>query len=688
MYDDITFSREYRMRRLILAAAFAAALLFSDTAGARNPFSDIDRSILTKREMPMTARAGGDGFLPAPQPTANQALFDVLHYDVYIAFDEVTRQVEGRVVIEALSLSDTLRRVDINADQALDILSVEQSGHGPAAFTRAGDVVTIDLVSPAASGETAAVEITYDGFPNQAYYTGLFFTDSGSITRIHSLSEPWQARTWWPCKDYPDDKATFDMELAVRDPLFAASNGNYVGERDTTHWGGPFTVYSWDENYPMPPYLFSVSAAEYVLLTEDWLYSLIDTMTITNYVYPDLVDEALVDLDIQVPALFFFSQKYGMYPFVEEKYGVALAPIGGGMEHQTLCTYGHPFIRGDHSYDWLYIHELAHQWFGDATTCEDWTHIWINEGWASYSEALWAEHEGGEAALRDYMTGPLYEPDRWLGPILRSPDEDDPWYYFNSVVYSKAAWVLHMARRILGDAAFFGAARDLLTDPAHLYGNANTDDMVAAFENSYGSDLSWFFDPWLTRTDLPHYEWSWNAFESVDGRPMLSIQVSQLTAEPYDMPVDFEVITHLSRTTTVLRVDEPVESFLVETDGLASTVLFDPDDWILCNETETTTTGDGDAPAVTFLEQNWPNPFNPSTTIRFGLERASRVRLEVFDLRGALVTVLADGRMEAGTREVTWNGAADGGRPAASGVYFYRLTTPSFTDTRKMVLLR
>jgi aminopeptidase N len=408
-------------------------------------------------------------------------------------------------------------------------------------------------------------------------------------------------------------------------------------------------------------------------------------MQVTNYVYPGLVDEAAVDLDIAVPSLQFFSDLLGMYPFAGEKYGVAICQIGGGMEHQTLTSYGSILLTGDHRYDWLYIHEFGHQWFGDLVTCRDWTHIWLNEGWASYCEALWFEHLGGPADLRDYMQT-MDTPQYWSGPVLRAPDVSDPWYYFDRVVYDKGAWIIHMLRSVMGDAAFFGATRAYLADPAFRYGNADTEQFEAHYEAFYGGQLDWFFDEWLTRTDRFTCEWDWNSWEE-QGRRFVSIHTTQNNEPAYVMPVTFRLSYGAGESDTTLWIDEAVESFGFETDSLVTEVLFDPDGWVLCDHTRVISGLETPAAAV-FLSQNFPNPFNPATTVRFGLEEAVRVRLRIYNARGALIRTLVDGNRDAGVHEISWNGTDGDGRPVPSGVYFCRMTSGEASFTRKMILLR
>ncbi len=279
------------------------------------------------------------------------------------------------------------------------------------------------------------------------------------------------------------------------------------------------------------------------------------------------------------------------------------------------------------------------------------------------------------------MDTPIY----WSGPVLRDPDSNDSWYYFNRVVYDKGAWVVHMLRHVMGDEAFFDATRAYIADPQFSYGNADTEQFEAFYEGFHGDQLDWFFDPWLTRIDRLAYEWQWSSWEE-EGRNFLSIHVRQLTNPPYTMPIDFRVSYDAIDSDTTLWIDELEESFVIETMELATGVLFDPDGWILCDH-ENVTSG-MEIPSTHFLSQNWPNPFNPSTTIRFGLNSPGPVQLRVYDARGALIRTLVDERMGEGAHEAVWNGNDSAGRPVSSGVYFYRMTAGEQSLTRKMILLR
>jgi aminopeptidase N len=671
-------------RKLVSAAIF---LLIAVPAVAQSPFEEIHGDVLRKMEVMRARSASASRPLLAPQPTPNQLLYDALQYTLDIAINPTTRLLDGRVVAAIVPAAGVLYALDLDLDDVFTITSIREVGGDPLGWSRSLGIVTVSVPAGVALGDTIRIEILYSGYPATATDPGLFFSSYGGSPLIYSLSEPWSARGWWPCKDYPDDKALFDIYFSVPATLTAASNGTYLGYTEETRWASPYRRYHWHESYPMSTYLASIAASNYTILNDNFVYAPGDTMPVRHYVYPALAAKAQTDFNITVPALSFFSQIFCLYPFITEKYGKALCSIGGGMEHQTLTSYGSSLVRGDHYYDWIFVHELAHQWVGDMITCRNWVHIWLNEGFASYAEALWFEHLQGPSKLKSYMEG-KDRPYSWQGPILRDPGSTDPWYYFDNVVYNKAAWVLHMLRHVTGDSTFFHILKDWCADPRYRFAAAETNDFRAICEARYGSSLGWFFNEWLTRTDRLTYQWSHTAYE-LNGGVNLTIAVDQVQDSLYTMPIDFRVTTTGGVLDTVFWTAERHEEFHLSF-SLGTTVTdvaFDPGHWILCDKSEVTTEARV-LPTAAFLDQNFPNPFNPQTAIRFGLGEPSHVLLQVFDVKGALVKTLVSGVRPAGRYSINWDGTNERGGPLPSGIYFCRLTTASIDTSRKMILLR
>jgi aminopeptidase N len=670
------------LRKLLFALLLIGVAL---PAGAQSPFEEIHGDILRKMEARRARSSAAFQPLLAPDPTPDQLLYDVVHYTIDVAINPTTGFIEGRVLARIVLLAGDLMAIELDADDALAISGVRRSAGDTLEWSRSAGLVAVSVPPGVSVADTITIEVLYSGSPALADDKGLFFGSAGGYPLIYSLSEPWSARGWWPCKDYPDDKATFDLYFSVPTPLFATSNGTYLGYADETRWSAPYRRYHWREDYPMTTYLASITAANYVRIDDHFVYAPGDTMPVTHYVYPALEAKARTDFSIAVPALSFFSQTFGLYPFITEKYGVALCPIGGGMEHQTLTSYGSSLVRGDHLYDWIFVHEMAHMWFGDMITCADWTHIWLNEGFASYSEALWFEHLQGAGKLKTYMESQDH-PASWTGPVLRDPDRMDWVYYFDNVVYDKGAWVLHMLRHVVGDETFFQILKDYCADPRYRFSAAVTDDFVSLCEARHGSSLSWFFDEWLTREDRLTYRWSDVSYR-LNGAFNLTIAVDQIQSALYAMPVDFRITTAAGVIDTVLWIDDRHEETHIAMADSALDVQFDPGHWILCDKSKLAPTR-ATVPSVAALDQNYPNPFNPVTTIRFGLKEPAAVSLRIYDAAGRLARVLVETTLPEGTYARIWDGTDSKGRPLSSGLYLYRLDAGSFSETKKMILLR
>jgi len=255
------------------------------------------------------------------------------------------------------------------------------------------------------------------------------------------------------------------------------------------------------------------------------------------------------------------------------------------MEHQTITSYGYLLITGDNRYDFVNAHELAHHWFGDAVTLKDWKNIWLNEGFASYSESLWKEHTGGKTAYFDHMkgfdygyfSGTVYDPKGFI---------DNPAIY--ATIYQKGAWVLHMLRGVLGDELFFKAVRAYYEK--YKYSNAETSQLVEVFEEYYGSKLDWFFDQWVYKgTGRPKYEYSWK-FEDFQGQKgsgayTVRLQLKQVQKEDeidlYKMPIKVTIVTEAGDKEFTVFNDTRDQSFLLTVDSTPKEVLIDKDGWIL-----------------------------------------------------------------------------------------------------------
>jgi len=527
-------------------------------------------------------------------------------------------------------------------------------------------------------GDTLTLETHYEGVPVPTGYGSFEFSSANGAPWIWTLSEPYGARDWWPCKDDNTDKAdSVDMELKIPTGLKAGSNGRLAGVIDN---GDGTSTYHWSERYPIAAYLVSLTVGNFQEFDDWFRYSPSDSMPIINYVLPPSTPGPPGALAETPTMLRIFSNAYGLYPFIREKYGHTQFGWGGAMEHQTMTSTSN-FIEGTIS------HELAHQWFGNLITCANWPNLWLNEGFAVYSESVFLEGAYGEAAYRKHMADNMTSAMSALGTLYVQDTSTVAGLFNFNRVYAKGSWTLHMLRHVLGDSVFFRALRAYVADPRFRFRSATTEGFRSVCEAVAGRDLGFFFNEWVYGEGYPRYTYSWKPSPGSGGFGVL-VSLAQSGKSPatpvFSMPVDIRITGTTRDTTVPVFFSTASATFAVQLPFAPASVDIDPDRWILRDVTAASAV----LPADYILEQNYPNPFNPGTNIDFALPHRSDVTLAVYDVLGRRVAVVLQGRVEAGRHSIRWEGTDASGRPVSSGTYFCRLTAGDFTQTRRMVLQR
>jgi aminopeptidase N len=613
-------------------------------------------------------------------PTENQQKYDVISYRLDLDLYPDQQFLQGSVTINGRSLISGLQQIEIDLYGNLTVSTVDQQGN-PVNFQHEKDLLTIDLASSAGVQDHFTLTIHYQGNPQESKYRSFGWSTHGTDQPvIWTLSEPYGSPAWWPCKDDPNDKAdSVFINVSVPKDLTVASNGllsavTTIEDR---------SIYHWVTRYPISTYLVSLAISNYEVFS-DW-YTDEDSgpMEVRFYVYPEHLEKAKVDLPITVSMLKFFADTFGEYPFIKEKYGMAVFPWGGGMEHQTITSYGAGLIQGNHRYDYINAHELAHQWFGDAITLRHWSHIWLNEGFASYAEALWFESQYGKSYYHSYinsldavpLTGPLFVSDSLNEQAL-----------FSRTVYDKGSFTLHMLRGVLGDSVFFNCMSQYANDPRFAYGNATTENFQTVCEEISGLRLDWFFKQWVYRGDRPVYDILWSSAGS--GPYTTVIQVRQQNTTPFKMPVQIRLQNADQQVDFTIWDSLDFQQFECQTVFKPVALLFDPDNWILKNTSLKQSAEDlRGLPEKFTVSQNFPNPFNPETRIPFSLPKESIVSLEIYNLLGELV--YQESRLyPAGQYTFLWGGETNEGKMVSAGIYFYTLSIPNASASGRMILLR
>jgi hypothetical protein len=377
-----------------------------------------------------------------------------------------------------------------------------------------------------------------------------------------------------------------------------------------------------------------------------------------------------------------FSQRYGEYPFINERYGHAefTGMFGGAMEHQTCSSMGF-YNQG------VIAHELAHQWFGDKITCKDWHHIWLNEGFASYSEGVYYEAINGQSAYDQFIVTEMNYARQAEGTIWVQDITNIGQIFNGQRSYAKGAIVLHMLRGVVSDSTFFNIIRTYAAHPDYAYNVATTENFQEVAEIVYGSSLDYFFQEWIYGENYPEYTVIWKSSHLSGNQYNVNLNLSQsYNSIPsyFTMPVQFQINTSLRDTTVTIFNNQQSQNFEFNVLGEPTSLIFDPGNWILKTVSDVIRLND----ITTELNQNYPNPFNSVTKIKFNNVTNNpgdlqSVLLKVYNTLGEEVITLINNDMMAGTYEVEFDASS-----LSSGIYYYSLNSGSFVKTKKMVLLK
>jgi aminopeptidase N len=456
---------------------------------------------------------------PTPRPTTRADILrgeygryrannDLLYYHLDIRVDPDKRFISGKNTIRFKMLEDDTRiQVDLH-----DTLTVEKilMGTSELKYTRELNAVFVDFPEPLKKGREYAIDFYYSGSPRETGRFGgiAFRKDPAGHPWINTACEGEGSSIWWPSKDqWRDEVESMDISVAIPNGLVDASNGKFVGKTDL---GDGYTRWDWHVNYPINSYNVSLNIGNYVHF-DDRLADL----PLDFYVTPENLDKAKTQFAQAKPMIEAFQKYFGEYAFKKDGYKLIEAPYSG-MEHQSAVTYGNHFANGYLERDWtgvgislkfdfIIIHESAHEWFGNAISAADVSDMWIHEGWATYLEGVYVEHMFGHDDAIRYLNGYKSKVRNQL-PIItsrgihRTPPQD---------MYFKGALFINTLRSVVNDDdRWWKLMRDMYA--RFKYHNIMTEEMVAFFNQQTGKNLTPIFDQYLRHVDLPTLELKFN----------------------------------------------------------------------------------------------------------------------------------------------------------------------------------
>lgn len=507
--------------------------------------------------------------------------YDVHFYFLDLNIERDTTYLSGKVSIGSIVTAATLDTFAFELNSALTIDSIEFQ-NATIAFTRVAHMTYAVLPTAAVSGDNLSIRISYHGDASvvggAAIGDGFAHDNSPSWGNevTWSLSQPYSAMEWFPCKQFLQDKADSVWVFITTDASNKAG-ANGILEGIDTGLPNNKSRYRWKSNYVIDYYLISVAVAKYVDYTIYAHPSALsnDSVKIQNFIYdnPSCLPFFKPRIDSMVMVLEYFSDILGLYPFHEEKYGHCMAPINGGMEHQTMTTIGNlGSLR-------VNAHELFHQWFGDHVTCKTWSDIFINEGFASYGEYLsydqFRSHTAAQLHMANVHDDVLQDPN---AKVWFTDTNNVSRIFDGRLTYNKGSAVIHTLRFILGDSLFFRGLRDFQTN--YAWSTASILDLKASLQTSTGVNLDDYFNQWLFGEGSPTYgiEYFSDGFNIV-------VKVDHTTTSSnttlFKGPLELKLISTMGDTTVKVNITQNSNTFIIPSDKIISTVDVDPNNWLL-----------------------------------------------------------------------------------------------------------
>lgn len=521
--------------------------------------------------------------------------------------------------------------------------------------------------------------IFYHGIPGSSGFDSFAFGthNNQKDLAIWSLSEPYGTSDWFPCKNLVDDKADSSDVWITADKYFTSvSNG--ILEKTIDNQNGTKT-FQWKNRYPIAQYLISISMSNYAEYKGVFKYDGNKEMPIIHYLYPEtLTNPNKLNLDKTGFMIDLFSQKFGLYPFVKEKYGHAQFGWGGGMEHQTCSSMG--------SFgETLIAHELAHQWFGDKITCKNWESIWLNEGFASYSEAIYTDAVGGKIAYDNYMKSFMTSAKTAKGTIYVQNVSNINEIFSTPRTYRKGASVLHMLRGIVGDEKFFKILQTYVASK-NAYGSAVTEDFQAIAEQVQGQKLDYFFKQWIFGENYPKYKFSWLSQPLADGTFKVKADISQSTnTNPtfFSMPIQLSIPLGTRDTIITVFNDKQNQTFEFILKSKPSNIIFDPNNLILKDLEAVTVLVNEPQMFDNFALSIAPNPSSEEIEVSFRLSKPSTVKISIIDFSGKEILSQSEEKLSTGNYARNLKISQ-----FQSGIYILNLSVDGQNESRKLITLK
>ena len=625
-------------------------------AFAQNTFSET--SMIAASEMKSAVREMNLSVNP------NTQNYDITYHKLEFTVNPGVYSVSGKITTTYTALAN-MTTLTFDLSNTLIVSSVKINNLS-LVFSQNTNELVITLPTTQVLGTQATVEVIYSGIPPQNGFGSFTSTTRGTAATpvLYTLSEPFGARDWWPCKQDLNDKInSIDVYITAPSQYISVSNGV---EPEAPVINGALKTTHFHHGYPIPAYLICMAVTNYTVINQI-AGTAPSTYPIVNYIYPESDSSTLRTQLLQTPLILdYFSTLLEPYPYSNEKYGHAQFGWGGGMEHTTV-SFMQNFSRG------LIAHEMAHQWFGDKITCGSWKDIWLNEGFATYLASLVIERYDSPAAFitdKSNMINSITSLPNGAVYLTETEALDINRIFDSRLSYYKGAMVLNMLRFKLGDALFFQGIKNYLADINLAFKYAVTPNLQTHLEAVYGSSLAEFFNDWVYNQGYPKYAITVQNLAVGQAKITVNQTTTDTSVSFFEMPVPIR-LTGAGGVSQDVVVNNTIngQQFTVAVPFSVTGVLFDPKkDIISKSSTATLAVADFNFDQSA---QIYPNP--ASNALSVDLPEGIEIESAIF------YTVLGQKILE--TKSVkNWDISS-----FASGIHFLSLQTNKGTKQFKFI---
>lgn len=611
-----------------------------------------------------------------------QAAYDVTYYDLDLSIDPATQTIDGSLLCQ-VTIINPIDILLLDLDDVFFVsnvdISINNSNFQQTSYSHENELLEIDIPEDVNADDIVSCKIFYNGTPRIAQDPPW---GVGFVWESTPIGQPWigvacedqGGDVWWPCKDHPSDEPeSMNLSFTVPNPLFCASNGQYLGFANN---GDGTTTYNWFVSVPINNYNVTFYATEYLLIEYEHESTIGNNILFDFWVVPQSYQTAVDYMDVFQQEFDFLEGICGPFPFGTDKHGWAHAPYFG-MEHQSIIAYGNDFTTNSWGYDYIHYHELAHEWWGNLLTAKNWADVWIHEGIATYTEALYVEHLSGMESYFDFMRT-LYPGPRTI-PLAPYEDMTASDAFDLLEPYTRGACTMHALRYHLGDEQFFELLKRWAYPDPDDFGNedgrqcrlVDTEDLKIQAEQVTGVDLSPFWSVFFREASYPQLkvnrEYEQTSFE-------------WLTEQ--NVPLNLNVPITINGEEYTVEMENGYGNISM---GIEDELEIDPNDWILLMQDPEIILGTDDlslSENKNQLMQNFPNPFSENTKIEYSVSKIENISIVLYDIIGNEIKSLVNKVHQTGVYSISLQR-----NKLPDGIYYYRLISDEGIISKKLQII-